>query len=54
MFCSPFIAEEMARLWVAGYKIGNYEIIPNDQVPADFAVKKALPVTEEVAPAMSV
>jgi len=39
MFCNPFIAEEMARLWVAGYKVGNYEIIPNDEVPVDFIVK---------------
>jgi len=40
MFCNPFIAEEMARLWIAGYKVGNYEVIPNDEVPVDFIVKK--------------
>ncbi len=36
MFCNPLIAEEMARLWIAGYVIGNYEIIPNDEVPMDY------------------
>lgn len=36
MFCNPLIAEEMARLWVAGYKIGNYKIIPNDEVPSNY------------------
>ncbi len=36
MFCNPLIAEEMARLWVAGYKIGNYNMIPNDEVPSDY------------------
>jgi len=36
MFCNPWIAEEMARLWVAGYMIGNYETIPNDEVPAEY------------------
>eukprot|EP00555_Chaetoceros_dichaeta_P003175 CAMPEP_0198248530 /NCGR_PEP_ID=MMETSP1447-20131203/288_1 /TAXON_ID=420782 /ORGANISM="Chaetoceros dichaeta, Strain CCMP1751" /LENGTH=31 /DNA_ID= /DNA_START= /DNA_END= /DNA_ORIENTATION= len=30
----------MARLWIAGYKVGNYEVIPNDEVPVDFIVKK--------------
>ena len=43
MFCNPFIAEEMARLWIAGYKIGNYELIPNDEVPSDYVVKKTTP-----------
>jgi len=36
MFCNPLIAEEMARLWIAGYKIGNYETIPNDEVPPGY------------------
>lgn len=44
MFCNPFIAEEMARLWIAGYKIGNYELIPNDEVPSDYVVKKTTPL----------
>eukprot|EP00536_Pseudo-nitzschia_multiseries_P014406 jgi/Psemu1/38550/gm1.38550_g len=45
MFCNPFIAEEMARLWVAGYKIGNYRVIPNDEVPEDYYGKDGLGVT---------
>mmetsp|Transcript_16278 Transcript_16278/g.33464 ORF Transcript_16278/g.33464 Transcript_16278/m.33464 type:complete len:91 (+) Transcript_16278:48-320(+) len=39
MFCNPLIAEDMARIWVAGYKIGNYEVIENDEVPDDYASK---------------
>jgi hypothetical protein len=42
LFCNPFIAEDMARLWVAGYKIGNYETIPNDEVPHDYFNKQTL------------
>jgi hypothetical protein len=42
LFCNPFIAEDMARLWVAGYKIGNYETIPNDEVPPDYFNKQTL------------
>ena len=41
MFSNPFIAEEMARLWIAGYKIGNYKLIPNNEVPPGYFVKKA-------------
>ncbi|KAG7354485.1 hypothetical protein IV203_003841 [Nitzschia inconspicua] len=40
IFCSPFIADEMARLWIAGYKIGNFEVIPNVEVPADCVQRK--------------
>lgn len=40
MFCNPFIADEMARLWVAGYKMGNYEVVPNDEVPADYVQRQ--------------
>ncbi|KAL7551284.1 hypothetical protein ACHAWF_016772, partial [Thalassiosira exigua] len=25
IFCNPFVADEMARLWIAGYKSGNYD-----------------------------
>lgn len=42
MFCNPLIAEEMARLWVAGYKIGNYITIPNDEVPSNYFNKQNL------------
>ena len=30
------ILEEGARLWLAGYRIGRYQVIPNDEVPAEF------------------
>jgi hypothetical protein len=45
IFCNPFIAEEMARLWKAGYKTGNYEIVPNTEVPIDYVQKKMLETT---------
>ena len=40
IFCNPYIADEMARLWIAGYKLGNYQVIPNSEVPADYVHKK--------------
>lgn len=46
MFCNPYIADEMARLWVAGYKVGNYKTIPNDEVPSDFVGKANRSVVE--------
>jgi len=36
IFCNPFIADEMARLWVSGYKTGNYKVVPNTEVPASY------------------
>lgn len=30
------VMEESLRLWIAGYKIGNYRIIPNTEVPLEF------------------
>jgi len=47
MFCNPLIAEEMARLWVAGYRIGNYNTISNDEVPDDFYGKIDLATTTD-------
>jgi hypothetical protein len=38
IFANPYVADEMARLWVAGYKIGNYKTIPNGEVPKDFRI----------------
>lgn len=32
----PTILEEAARSWVAGYKIGNYRLVPSNQVPKEF------------------
>jgi hypothetical protein len=46
IFCNPYIADEMARLWVAGYKVGNYKTIPNREVPKDF-VGKAAPASPQ-------
>jgi hypothetical protein len=28
--------DEMARLWMAGYEIGNYRVVPNTEIPASF------------------
>lgn len=39
----PQLAQDGARLWVAGYKIGNYRTIPNDEVPKEFVEKGYLP-----------
>ncbi|KAL7553541.1 hypothetical protein ACHAWF_016825 [Thalassiosira exigua] len=36
IFCNPFIADEMARLWVAGYTLGNYDVVPNSEVPPEY------------------
>jgi len=36
MFTSPFIADEAARLWLAGYKSGNFKVIPNNEVPPQY------------------
>lgn len=41
MFCNPFIADEMARLWIAGYKMGNFETVPNDEVPPEYLQRQA-------------
>jgi hypothetical protein len=30
------LTEEAARLWIAGYKIGNYRVVPNTEVPDEF------------------
>ena len=32
----PAILEEAARLWIAGYKMGNYQAVPNTEVPDEF------------------
>jgi hypothetical protein len=32
----PGSEDEGARLWIAGYKVGNYITIPNDEVPDEF------------------
>ncbi|KAL3923158.1 MAG: hypothetical protein SGILL_001817 [Bacillariaceae sp.] len=37
------ILEEGARLWLAGYRIGNYQVVPNDEVPEEFLSLGMLP-----------
>ena len=39
------ILEESARLWLAGYKLGNYVIVPNTEVPKEFLETLSLPMT---------
>jgi hypothetical protein len=39
----PQLAQDGARLWVAGYKMGNYRTIPNDEIPKEFLEHGALP-----------
>jgi hypothetical protein len=36
VFISDALPADAARLWVAGYKKGNYKIIPNTEVPKEF------------------
>jgi hypothetical protein len=30
------LMDEAARLWIAGYKVGNYRNVPNTELPPDF------------------
>jgi hypothetical protein len=39
LFCNAFTADELARLWIAGYKIGNFETVPNTEVPEEYLKK---------------
>jgi hypothetical protein len=39
MFCNKFMADELARLWLAGYKVGNFERVPNTEVPKEYLQK---------------
>jgi hypothetical protein len=36
------IADEMARLWIAGYKVGNYKAVPTHEIPDDFMSRSSL------------
>lgn len=36
VFTSPLLTREGARLWIAGYIFGIYELIDNDEVPQEF------------------
>ena len=35
----PGLFEEAARLWISGYKMGIYKVVPNDEVPKAFLDK---------------
>ena len=32
----PSIMHEAARLWISGYKTGNYKVVPNTEVPEEY------------------
>jgi hypothetical protein len=36
IFPTDTLSEEMARLWIAGYKMGNYVTVPNSEVPLEY------------------
>ena len=36
IFGDDELTEEAARLWIAGYEMGNYQTVPNDEVPEEF------------------
>lgn len=38
------IFEEAARLWVAGYKVGNFRVVKNTEVPNIFLEKGYMPM----------
>mmetsp|Transcript_19499 Transcript_19499/g.36866 ORF Transcript_19499/g.36866 Transcript_19499/m.36866 type:complete len:459 (-) Transcript_19499:112-1488(-) len=42
VFVSDRLSREAARLWVAGYVMGIYEVIENFEVPAEFAARGQL------------
>ena len=44
----PGIFDDAARLWLGGYKMGNYKVVPNTQVPAAYVEKGFL--SEEDVP----
>jgi hypothetical protein len=36
IFGDDELTEEAARLWIAGYEMGNYQTVPDDEVPEEF------------------
>jgi hypothetical protein len=38
IFVDGNLPEEATRLWIAGYKIGNYRVVPNTEVPEEFTL----------------
>ena len=47
VFISDRLSAEAARLWVAGYVLGIYEVIHNYEVPEEFAAHGKLSDIEE-------
>jgi hypothetical protein len=45
----PGIFDDAARLWLAGYKMGNYKVVSNTQVPAAYVKKGFLSKKDAVA-----
>ena len=46
VFPDDKMTEEGARLWIAGYKMGNYRVVPNTEVPIEFLEKGTLSVQD--------
>jgi hypothetical protein len=44
IFTDDEIIDEGARLWIAGYKMGNYRDVPNAEVPKEFVETGSLPL----------
>ena len=42
IFPDPELSNEGARLWIAGYEQGNYRLVPNTEVPAEFLATSEL------------
>jgi len=36
IFPDKWLADEGARLWRAGYRIGNYKVVENSEVPSNY------------------
>jgi hypothetical protein len=44
--CDEIFAEA-GRLWLAGYRIGNYKIVPNTEVPSEFLESGMIAVRDQ-------
>lgn len=44
IFLDEEVIDEGARLWIAGYKMGNYRVVPNAEVPKVFVETGQLPL----------
>lgn len=48
VFHSEKMTQEAARLWIAGYKIGNYKVVNNTEVPKEFLETGSLSIGQEL------